>query len=41
MADQVYVFKLGDSGNKLAMMKNLGGFKPYAGAVRMWDVWFE
>ena len=41
MADQVYVFKLGDSGNKLAMVKNLGGFKPYAGAVRMWDVWFE
>ena len=41
MADQVYVMKLGDSGNKLAMAKNLAGFKPYAGAVRMWDVWFE
>ena len=41
MAEQAYIFKLGDSGNKLAMNKNLGGFKPYAGAVRMWDVWFE
>lgn len=35
------MFKLGDSGNKLAMARNLSGFKPYAGAVRMWDVWFE
>jgi peptide/nickel transport system substrate-binding protein len=41
MAEQVYVMKLGDSGNKLAMVRNLAGFKPYAGAVRMWDVWFE
>ena len=41
MAEQVYVFKIADSGNKLAMAKNLSGFKPYAGAVRMWDVWFE
>ena len=41
MADQVYVMKLGDSGNKLAMARNLSGFKPYAGAVRMWDVWLD
>jgi peptide/nickel transport system substrate-binding protein len=41
MAEQVYVFKIADQGNKLAMVKNLGGFKPYAGAVRMWDVWFD
>ena len=41
MAEQVYIFKIADQGNKLAMVKNLSGFKPYAGAVRMWDVWFE
>ena len=35
MASQAYLFKLGDNGFKLAMAKNLGGFKPYAGAVRL------
>ena len=41
MASQAYIYKLGDQGIKLAMVKNLSGFKPYAGAVRMWDVWFD
>ena len=41
MASEGYAYKLGDQGIKLAMVKNLGGFKPYAGAVRMWDVWFN
>lgn len=41
MAEQVYIFKVADQGMKLGMVKNLTGFKPYAGAVRFWDVSFE
>ncbi len=41
MTDQVYILKLGDSGMKLGMVRNLVGFKPYQGAHRFWNVWFE
>jgi peptide/nickel transport system substrate-binding protein len=41
MAEQVYILKLGDSGMKLAMTRTLAGFKPYQGAHRFWNVWFE
>jgi peptide/nickel transport system substrate-binding protein len=41
MAEQVYILKLGDSGMKLGMARALAGFKPYQGAHRFWNVWFE
>jgi peptide/nickel transport system substrate-binding protein len=41
MAEQVYILKLGDSGMKLGMVRNLAGFKPYQGAHRFWNTWLE
>jgi peptide/nickel transport system substrate-binding protein len=41
MADQVYILKLGDSGVKLGMVRSLAGYRPYQGAHRFWNVWFE
>jgi peptide/nickel transport system substrate-binding protein len=41
MAEQVYIYKLGDRGLKLGMVKNLAGFKPYQGAHRFWNAWFD
>ncbi|HEV8307369.1 MAG TPA: hypothetical protein VGW35_06840 [Methylomirabilota bacterium] len=37
MTDQVYIYKLGDSGVKLGMVRSLTGFKPYQGAHRFWN----
>lgn len=41
MAEQVYILKFGDSGMKLGLARNVVGFKPYQGAHRFWNVWFE
>jgi peptide/nickel transport system substrate-binding protein len=41
MAEQVYIYKLGDRGLKIGMVKNLAGFKPYQGAHRFWNAWFD
>jgi peptide/nickel transport system substrate-binding protein len=41
LAEEVHLLKLGDQGTKLGAVKNLAGFKPYAGANRWWDVWFD
>ncbi|MBI1775907.1 MAG: ABC transporter substrate-binding protein [Proteobacteria bacterium] len=39
--DQVYIVKLGNQPFLIGVSAKVGGYRPYIGAERLWDVWLE
>jgi ABC-type transport system substrate-binding protein len=39
--DDVYIIKLGNQPFLVGVSSRVGGYRPYIGAERLWDVWLD